>query len=93
MESTGRGALLQATRKRRHDVGQVSSEPRFDLLSPPAHLFEGDFSGCTTSGRSYDVAQDGKSFVMTRQTVPGAGVSRVEIVQRWLDDVRRRIEG
>ena len=44
------------------------------------------------AGRNYDVAPDGKRFVMVKSSSQGAGVVPITIVLNWVDDLKHRLK-
>jgi hypothetical protein len=61
-------------------------------VGQPALLFEGDFdSGSLTPGiPSYDIAPDGRRFIMVTPTANAESPSRLDVVMNWAEDLRRR---
>ena len=56
----------------------------------PHKLFEANFMP-TTPGRSYDVAPDGKHFIITRpDELPDASVSKLNVVLNWAEELKKR---
>ena len=56
--------------------------------SRPRVLFEGEFAGGAGRERGYDVAADGRQFVMARGRSQGGG--EVNVVLNWLEGLRPR---
>ncbi len=58
----------------------------------PALLFEGDFdSGSVTPGiPAYDVAPDGRRFILVTGTADAESPLRLDVVMNWVEDVKRR---
>jgi serine/threonine-protein kinase len=61
-------------------------------VGQPALLFEGDFdSGSLTPGvPSYDVAPDGRRFIMVASAANAGSPSRLDVVMNWVEDLKRR---
>jgi serine/threonine-protein kinase len=61
-------------------------------VGQPALLFEGDFdSGSLTPGiPSYDVAPDGRRFIVVTGTADAESPSRLDVVMNWVEDLKRR---
>ncbi|HUF34993.1 MAG TPA: protein kinase, partial [Gemmatimonadales bacterium] len=68
----------------------VTTDPTFSA-GPPAVIVEEGFYACCVFGRSWDVAPDGRRFLMSRRPSAGPGVARIDVVQNWLDHVKRRL--
>jgi len=58
----------------------------------PALLFEGDFdSGSLTPGiPSYDVALDGRRFILVTGAADAESPSRLDVVLNWVEELRQR---
>jgi hypothetical protein len=54
-------------------------------------LFRGSFYG--GDANSYDVAPDGKRFLMIRSDPAGLGLAHVNVVLNWFEEVKRRVPG
>jgi serine/threonine-protein kinase len=59
----------------------------------PSLLFQGDFA-MGSQGRpdlpGYDVAPDGRRFIMVTSTADAESPSRLDVVMNWVEDLRRR---
>ena len=68
----------------------ITTRPGLSVETPRL-LFEGHYlSGASSNPRSYDLAPDGKRFVMIR----GEGESRpteLQVVLNWFDEVKRLV--
>jgi hypothetical protein len=86
------GKELFFRRGRRLMAVDVKTGPALEF-SRPRLVFEGDFDeGGTGGGRNYDVAANGRRFVMTRaRSQVGAG--EVNVALNWLGELRRRDGG
>lgn len=45
----------------------------------------------TAGGRPYDVAPDGKRFVMPTNAVPRGDVNRIAVVENWFEELKARV--
>ena len=61
--------------------------------SAPRELVAGNLHGGHPYGRAFDVSDDGRRFLVGDRTGESRGVGRVEVVENWLAEVRRRLEG
>jgi len=61
-------------------------------VGQPALLFEGDFdSGSVTPGiPSYDVAPDGRRFIVVSGAADAESPSRLDVVMNWVEELKRR---
>jgi hypothetical protein len=64
----------------------VETQPAFHAGRPHL-LFEAPYLW------SYDVAPDGKRFLMIRRDPSESGPPRVNVVLNWFEDVKRRVPG
>jgi Tol biopolymer transport system component len=71
-------------------VVPVQSKPAF-TAGTPRMLFEGRY-GLTANIRGYDVAPDGRRFLMVQQKDrPAMRLSDMIIVQNWIDELNERV--
>jgi len=64
----------------------VQLEPSF-RAGRPELLFEGPYNG-----NGYDVARDGKRFLMVKNDAPGAPqTDKLNIVVNWIEELRARV--
>ena len=61
--------------------------------SAPAEIASGNLHFGHPYGRAFDVSHDARRFLVGDMTGERLGVGRVEVVDHWLDEVRRRLEG
>jgi serine/threonine-protein kinase len=64
----------------------VSNEPAF-AAEKPAVLFEGRFSGPLFGNPQYDVAADGRGFLMLQEEFQ----TRIHIVFNWFEELKERV--
>ena len=55
----------------------------------PRVLFEGRFKTSANSNTPYDVSLDNRRFLRVQQIRPGAGISQIEVVLNWANQLRR----
>jgi serine/threonine-protein kinase len=70
------------------------SEGRGAAISagPPRQLFEGEFAPPAFGSPGYDVAPDGRRFIMLRGGGQDAGApGRLNVVLGWFEDLKRRV--
>ena len=71
-------------------VVPVQLHPTF-TAGPPRVLFKGRY-GATTNIRGYDVAPDGRRFLMVQQKDrPAMGVADMIIVQNWVEELKQKV--
>jgi serine/threonine protein kinase/Tol biopolymer transport system component len=69
----------------------VQTQPTFASRSPE-NLFERPDPGTGSVGRHFDVAPDGKSFLMIkREAVPSGEAPSLIVVQNWTEELKRRV--
>lgn len=56
----------------------------------PRKLFEKDYDRTTTLWANYDVAPDGRQFLMIR-TLDDKGPAQIDVVLNWVDELKRRV--
>ena len=60
----------------------------------PMKVIEGEYAtGAPASGRNYDVSEDGKLFLMVKQTAgsQAAAAPQIQLVQHWADELKRLV--
>jgi hypothetical protein len=67
----------------------ISSGSTFSF-ERPRRLFEGSFLFGTTEGQEYDVAPDGKRFLMMQPTTGNRTVTPLEVVLDWREELEQR---
>ena len=82
------GELFYRAGKKMMSV-DVRMAPAF-TAGTPRTLFEGNYSASRRGEASYDVAVDGKRFLMVSRA-ESSGVRQVNLVTRWIDEVRNRV--
>jgi serine/threonine-protein kinase len=60
--------------------------------STPRVLFEGQYTLSLPSGSGWDVAPDGKRFLMMKRVEPEGSSAQLHFVLEWFDEVRRRVQ-
>ncbi len=70
----------------------VETKPTF-RAGRPRTLFEVHFLGGETTYDSYDVAPDGKRFIMIKEDPAESGPAHVNVVLNWFEEVKRRVPG
>jgi len=66
----------------------IGTEPRF-VAGPPRLLFEGSYVAETDV--DYDVAPDGRRFVMIERGASQAPVRQIALVQNWFTELQQRV--
>jgi Tol biopolymer transport system component len=61
--------------------------------SAPTELLAGNLHRGYPYGRAFDVSHDGRRFLVGDLTVESSGVGRIEVIENWLAEVRRRLDG
>ena len=69
-------------------VVPVQTTPDFSL-SKPRQQFEGTY--LQISGYSYDIAPDGKRFIMARGVNQQTTTTQLHVVVNWLEELKRRM--
>ena len=57
----------------------------------PIRLFEGSYASSVNASRHFDVAPDGKRFLMLKQSAGGNDSERVIVVQNWFEELKARV--
>jgi len=71
-------------------VVPIQLTPTF-MAGTPRMLFEGRY-GATTNIRGYDVALDGRRFLMVQQKErPVTRVADMIIVQNWIEELKQKV--
>ena len=62
------------------------------VVGAPTRLFRGPYYALQ-AGRSYDIAPDGKRFVMIKEAAPSTASAPVQliVVQNWFEELKRRV--
>jgi serine/threonine-protein kinase len=69
----------------------VSTSPQF-RTGPPRVLFEGPYERSSwESYRNFDIAPDGKSFVMIKGDEEWGGATEVRVVLNWFEELKRLV--
>ena len=71
-------------------VVEVTTQPNFAHGSPKA-LFEGQFFTAEAGNTTYDVAPDGQHFLMIQPGEPEQGVTQINVVQDWFEELKERV--
>jgi len=66
----------------------IETEPGF-VAGAPRLLFEGSYVAQT--GDDYDVAPDGRRFVMIQRGPSEAPATQITLVQNWFEELKRRV--
>ena len=67
----------------------VSTSPRF-RAEPPRMLFEGSYAGTPFyTNPSFDIAPDGKSFVMVKPDPEWGRATEIRVVLNWFEELER----
>jgi Tol biopolymer transport system component len=68
----------------------VNLQPGFSA-DKPVVLFEGPWLATRGTFQHYDVAPDGKRFLMLKTADQDQGVQRIVVIQNWLEELKRRM--
>ena len=68
-------------------VASVQTKARFTAEAPRV-MFEGDF--LNVGGPSFDVAPDGRRFVMIKVSGQDSAPKQLNVVLNWFEELRRR---
>ena len=71
-------------------VVEVTTQPNFAHGSPKA-LLEGQFFTADAGNTTYDVAPDGQHFLMIQPGEPEQGVTQINVVQDWFEELKRLV--
>lgn len=58
-------------------------------VGKPQFLFEGNYIGGSIWGRNYDIAPDGKRFIMITDEGQGVKPTQIYIILNWLEELKR----
>lgn len=63
------------------------------MATPPIKLFQGPFfmSDEGNPGRTYDVAPDGKRFLMIKMADAQTSERKIVVVQNWFEELKQRV--
>jgi hypothetical protein len=59
--------------------------------SPPAETVPARYYDLSPAGRTFDVAPDGKRFLMIKQPVGEAAVQNIVVVTNWFEELKRLV--
>lgn len=83
------GRELFYTTEREIMVVPIDVDPTFRPGSPEV-LFEGDYY-FVAGGRHYDISPDGKRFLMIKADENDAHLTKLILVQNWLEELQRLV--
>ncbi len=64
----------------------ITTQPEF-VPGRPEMLFEGDYAPSPWFGRNFDVAPDGRSFVMVEHVLPEDIDAELQVVVNWFTEL------
>jgi Tol biopolymer transport system component len=87
------GREIYYRRHRGDQVMVVSFDPEepSPRVGKPQLLFEGSYAGGVMYGRRYDLASDGKRFLMVREAEPPPPPTQYNIVLNWHQELKRLV--
>ena len=69
---------------------EITTEPTF-RVGTPRLLFEGNYQQSAATLAQYDVTSDGQRFVMVQQEEGALGVSQLNVVLNWFEELKQRV--
>ena len=67
---------------------RVETEPQL-RIGEPERILKGPFLASASSGRSYDISDDGQRFLMVRLDASAREVDELVVVQNWHEELKR----
>jgi Tol biopolymer transport system component len=68
----------------------ITTQPAFSA-GKPKMLFEGPYTPSSPNFSYYDVSADGQRFLMLKPVEQAQGVTQINVVQNWTEELKRRV--
>ena len=68
----------------------ITTQPAFSA-GKPKMLFEGPYTPSSPNFSYYDVSADGQRFLMLKPVEQAQGVTQINVVQNWFEELKRRV--